>query len=108
MIPTFGTLLNWNHKSQLLPMNAIVKKIKQQKIAENTAVIMLLNGKNDNDRECYTYFAVRLDMFADFKKAIAEDRGISLDDYGVVIASGLGTPDEETKLRMKEEYQFDY
>ncbi len=88
-----------------------MSKSDKEKIREEvgqSVVVTLLTGKDAENRDRYTYFAVRLDKLKEFKQAGAEGR-VNLEDFGMVLETGLGlTPPDDVKAMMTREYGFNH
>jgi hypothetical protein len=79
----------------------------EQRIAEQTVCIMLMHGTQPAGERIYAYVAVRADRLQEFMKAQAQPSFV-LEDYGVVVASGLGEPSTEVRQKMEQEYGFNH
>jgi len=79
----------------------------EQIIAEKTVCVLMVSGKSQDGKKIYAYVAVRADKLEDFMEA--QRKGLFYpEEYGLVLASGEGEPDEETKTRMTREYGFNH
>ena len=76
-------------------------------IAEKTVCILLVRGENPDGKPIYAYVAVRADMLEDFMNA-QKSGTFYPEDFGVIVASGEGEPDAETRKRMEDEYGFNH
>lgn len=79
----------------------------EQIVAEKTMCILLLRGENSDKEKIWAYVGVRADKLEEFMKAQESDVFFP-DEYGVVIESGTGEPDDETKEKMTKEYGFNH
>lgn len=79
----------------------------EQLIAEKTICMLLVRGESPEGQSIYAYVAVRADKLEDFMKA-QKSGMFHPDDYGVIVESGEGEPDEEVRRRMEEEYGFNH
>lgn len=79
----------------------------EQIIAEKTVCVLLVRGQNQDGKGIYAYVAVRADKLEDFMEA--QKKGLFYpEEHGLILASGEGDPDEETKARMTKEYGFNH
>jgi hypothetical protein len=79
----------------------------EQIIAEKTVCILMVRGEDPQSKKIYAYVGIRADKLEDFMEA--QRKGLFYpEDYGVVLASGEGEPDEETRERMTREYGFNH
>lgn len=79
----------------------------EQRLAEKTVTVLLLQGKNPQGEPIYAYVAVRLDMLETFMRAQTQP-GFNPEQYGVILASGTGEPDAQTRAHMETEYGFNH
>lgn len=74
---------------------------------KHTVVILLYEGVDADTRQgCYAYIALRLNRLMEFQRAIEKEAPFPLEEYGQVLRSGHGVPDEETRAYMEREYGF--
>ncbi len=79
----------------------------EQNIADKTVCILLVRGENPDGGGIFAYVAVRADKLESFMAA--QQSGVFYpEDYGVIIESGEGEPDEETRKKMEDEYGFNH
>lgn len=76
-------------------------------IADKTVCILLVRGENPDGGGIYAYVAVRADKLESFMAA-QQSGTFYPEDYGVIIESGEGEPDAETRKKMEEEYGFNH
>lgn len=76
-------------------------------LAAKTVCILLVRGEDPDGTPIYAYVGVRADKLKPFMEAQAS--GIFYpEEFGVIVASGAGEPDEETRARMERDYGFDH
>lgn len=79
----------------------------ERNIADKTVCILLVRGENPDGGAIYAYVAVRADKLEAFMQA--QQSGVFYpEDYGVIIESGEGEPDAETRKKMEDEYGFNH
>lgn len=79
----------------------------ERNIADKTVCILLVRGENPDGGAIYAYVAVRADKLEAFMQA--QQSGVFYpEDYGVIIESGEGEPDEATRKKMEDEYGFNH
>jgi hypothetical protein len=79
----------------------------EQRIAEKTVCILLMRGTNPAGERLYAYVAVRADRLQDFMAAQTQPSFV-LEEYGVVLESGLGEPSLEVQEKMQKDYGFNH
>jgi hypothetical protein len=79
----------------------------QRVIAEKTVCVLLVRGESPAGERIYAYLAVRADRLDEFMEA--QKRGTFYpEEYGIIVASGTGEPNEEVRERMTREYGFNH
>jgi hypothetical protein len=81
-----------------------IKRITTGK-ASAKVEIHLVRGKSPEGNPTYAYLAIYAHRVRDFLLSL-KTRHTSLKDYGVVIASGEGEPDEATKHYIQKTYSL--
>jgi len=76
-------------------------------LAEKTVCILLVRGEDPEGGGIYAYVAVRADKLEEFMQA-QQSGEFYPEDYGVIIESGSGEPDDETRGRMERDYGFNH
>ena len=76
-------------------------------IAEKTVCVLLVRGESPAGERIYAYLAVRADKLEQFMEAQTQGTFFP-EDYGIIIASGTGEPNEEVRERMTREYGFNH
>ena len=79
----------------------------EQIIAEKTVCVLLVRGESPDGEKMFAYMAVRADKLEAFIEA-QKSGTFYPEDYGIVIESGMGEPDEEVKQKMTKEYGFNH
>ncbi len=79
----------------------------ERMLAEKTVCVLLVRGESPEGTPIYAYLAVRADRLSEFMIA-QQGESFSPEDYGVIIASGEGEPDDEVRARMEGEYNFNH
>lgn len=76
-------------------------------LAEKTVCVLLVRGEAPDGSPLYAYVGVRADRLQEFMQA--QHKGTFYpEEFGVVIASGAGEPDADTRLRMERDYGFNH
>lgn len=83
------------------------EEITSRELAEQTVCVLLVRGENPDGGSIYAYVAVRADRLEEFMDAQQSDLFYP-EDYGVIIESGEGEPNEEVRARMEEDYGFNH
>lgn len=79
-----------------------------QKLAlKEGIIIILLRGYNPEMQLQYAYVAVRGDKVAALRKAMLQPT-FMLDDYGIILESGMGEPTVAVMERMERDYTFNH
>lgn len=79
----------------------------EQIIAEKTVCVLLVRGESPEGSQIYAYVAVRADRLEEFMEA--QKSGMFYpEDYGVIIESGEGDPNEAVRERMERDYGFNH
>src|SRR5262245_25302567 len=81
--------------------------VAQRVIAEKTVCVLLVRGESPAGERVYAYVAVRADRLAEFMEAQRAGTFFP-EDFGIVVASGLGEPNAEVRERMTREYWFNH
>ncbi len=76
-------------------------------LAEKTVCILLVRGEDPDGGGIYAYVAVRADKLEEFMQA-QQSGEFYPEDYGVIIESGSGEPDNEVRERMERDYGFNH
>ena len=76
-------------------------------VAEKTVCVLLVRGEAPTGERIYAYLAIRADRLAEFMEA-QKDSPFYPEEYGVIVASGTGEPNEEMRARMTHEYGFNH
>lgn len=76
-------------------------------LAEKTVCVLLVRGEDPDGKPIYAYVGVRADKLKPFMEAQANGTFYP-EEFGVVVASGQGEPDAETRERMERDYGFDH
>lgn len=76
-------------------------------LAEKTVCVLLVRGEDPGGQPIYAYVGVRADKLKPFMEAQANGLFYP-EEYGVVVASGTGEPDAETRERMERDYGFNH
>jgi hypothetical protein len=79
----------------------------EQLIAEKTVCVLLMRGTNPAGERIYAYVAVRADRLQEFMVAKAQSSFV-LEDYGLVVETGMGEPSSEVQEKMQREYGFNH
>ena len=79
----------------------------QKIIAEKAVCVMLLRGFNAEGAPVYAYMAVRSDRVQALMRA-QEAGDYNPEEYGMLLASGVGEPDADTIAMMEREYGFNH
>lgn len=85
-------------------MSNAARKILEQKFNENTAVVLYVRGNTPDGQGVYAYTALRPSEWQKFRAAVERKKDVSLQEYGVVLKSGIGEPSDALKAEMKEKY----
>lgn len=96
-----GMMTSWVSKvNRTKPITSWADHIKKQR------PLYYLTSKTDQpqDRSAYYFLLVIPHKERLFKKAIDEKDSLNLTDYGEIVASGWGEPNEFVKQRMFEQY----
>ena len=72
----------------------------------NTEVVILLQGKNRNGDEIYSYLKLLMSSVFELRDAIITRRDFSPSDFGDVLAAGLGEPSPELRSEMAVKYDL--
>ncbi len=79
----------------------------EQILAEKTVCILLVRGESPENTPIYAYVAVRADRLEEFMTA--QNSGMFYpEDYGVIIESGDGEPEQDVRERMERDYGFNH
>lgn len=76
-------------------------------LTQKTICVLLVRGQAPDGAPIYAYVGVRADKLEEFMAA-QKSGAFHPEEYGVVIASGTGEPDAETRQRMEQDYGFDH
>jgi len=79
----------------------------EQIIAEKTVCILLVRGENPDGGKIYAYVAIRADKLESFMEAQKQGTFYP-EDYGIIVESGEGEPNDEVKEKMTLEYGFNH
>ncbi len=83
------------------------KKILEEKLGKETAIVTLLQGQDADGAPGYVYIAVRTNLFKQFHEAYTKGP-VDLEEWGVILAQGKGLPNDAVQKRMTEEYGFNH
>lgn len=75
---------------------------------EKRRVLTLYRTYDARDRLCYYYMAVDENRYEAFQQAVASQQPLYADQWGEVLAKGLGDPTPEVMARMEAEHGFDH
>jgi hypothetical protein len=76
-------------------------------LAEKTVCVLLVRGEDPDGKPIYAYVGVRADKLREFMEA--QQSGLFYpEQYGVIVASGEGEPDAETRARVEHDYGFNH
>lgn len=79
----------------------------EQVMAEKTICVLLVRGESPDGQKIYAYLGIQARRLEDFMEA--QKKGtFQPEEYGTILASGIGEPDEETRKKMTEEYGFNH
>jgi hypothetical protein len=81
--------------------------LNEENIADKTVCILLVRGESGAGTPIYAYVAVRADRLPAFMEA-QQSGTFFPEDFGVIIESGEGEPDDSTRKKMEEEYGFNH
>ena len=84
-------------------MNSKNKKM----LGDDIIAVQLLMGKNMDNNPVYAYIAIHGNKLEAFREALSRGN-FNPADFGVIIESGTGTPPDEVKKKMENEYGFDH
>ncbi|MEJ0010638.1 MAG: hypothetical protein WDN72_09230 [Alphaproteobacteria bacterium] len=70
---------------------------------EKKTEIHLIRGKSTEGEPTYTYLAIYTHRVRDLKLSLLQ-KTTDLEDYGVIVASGFGEPDEATQAYIRTAY----
>lgn len=79
----------------------------EQIIAEKTVCILLVRGETPEGTKIFAYVAIRADKLEAFMEAQKQGTFYP-EDFGIIIESGEGEPNEEVRRKMTEEYGFNH
>lgn len=86
---------------------AFAQKIIGDKFNRETAVVLYVRGTTADGQPLYAYTALRPSEWSSFQEAVRRKQDVTLEQYGVVLHSGLGEPSPALKAEMKEKYGVD-
>jgi hypothetical protein len=79
----------------------------EQIVAEKTVCVLLVRGESPDGKKIFAYVAIRADKLEAFMEA--QKKGTFYpEDYGIVVESGEGEPNETVKQKMTKEYGFNH
>lgn len=76
-------------------------------MAEKTVCVLLVRGTDPEGGPIYAYVAVRADVLEAFMAA-QKNENFYPEDYGVIVESGSGEPNDEVRTRMERDYGFNH
>ncbi len=82
-----------------------------QTLLEAMTFVFFQEGEDENGGPCYAYIAVNGGDLERYKTLMEKPSGASLEEMGriaKVLKTGRGTPSDEVKQQMKDEYGFDH
>ncbi len=79
----------------------------EQIFAEKTVCILLVRGESAEGQPIYAYVGVPLNRLEEFMTA-QMSRPFFPEDYGVIIESGEGEPNDDVRERMEKDYGFNH
>lgn len=82
-------------------------KFTERLQAEKTVCVLLVRGTDVQGQPICAYVGVRADRLGAFMQAQAAGN-FDPEDHGLVITSGTGEPDTDTRARMETEYGFNH
>lgn len=80
----------------------------QKELIKNIAVVTLLQGADEDGKNMYIYLGVRGDLYNKFISVQQSKKPFDPEEYGVIITSGSGSPDQKTKTYMNREFGFNH
>jgi len=89
------------------PLRARRLALAEQRIAERTAIILLVRGENEEGSLIYAYVGIVGDRLEEFMAAQTSGTFYP-EDFGVIIEAGEGDPTEQVRERMEREYAFNH
>lgn len=75
---------------------------------EPESYVFLYRAKTAKGEDAYLYIAVPKDRMEPFAVAMRTQSSMNFEEYGEILASGYGEPDDETKAWMEKNYAFDH
>jgi len=76
------------------------------KLLLRETVVVLLQGKNINSEEIYTYLQLPLWKLQELRRVMREGQDFSPIDFGVILENGAGQPSVEIAEKMKKEHNM--
>ena len=83
---------------------AAAAKILREKFNKEAALVLYVRGETPDRQPLYAYTALRPTEWESFRTAIDQKKKVTLEEYGVVLASGIGEPSEALKDEMRLKY----
>ncbi len=82
--------------------DSFVSRLKQSSDGEAVEVV-LVQGDNQQNSRCYAYIAIVASLIRDLEISL-KIRTTNLEDFGVILISGSGSPDNATQAHITERY----
>jgi len=81
----------------------------QNLLKKSTTPIHYVWGRNGLGEECYWFVCCSSAKYAELKQTFGTKTNVKLEDYGPIVAKGMGRiPDEETKQMLIKEYKVNW
>ena len=73
---------------------------------EREKIVMLMQGKNDGGEPVFCYLQLSILQLAELKNQIVRNQDFQPSDFGTILVSGYGEPNEEIRADMSAKYEL--
>jgi hypothetical protein len=83
---------------------SVAQQIIRDKFNQQSALVFYVRGQIADGQSVYAYTAMRTSEWDNFRSDLRRKKDVTLEQYGVVLASGPGEPSDSLKAEMKQRY----